>query len=82
MSIMGGAQIASAALSHGTSAVISFGTATGFKYDLQTSTNLAGAWSTVVSNIPGTGGTMILTNSITPGAVNQYYRLGSVPPRP
>jgi hypothetical protein len=77
MSIIGEAQIGSIQLS-GTNAVISFGTAVGSTYELQTTTNLVGGiWSTVISNIPGTGSAMTLTNGVSPGAPNQYYRLGS-----
>jgi len=77
MSIIGGAQIGSIQYS-GNNALISFTSAGSFTYNLQMSTNLAGgAWSTVISNITGTVGTVVLTNPVPPGTVNQYYRLGS-----
>ena len=77
MSIAGGAQVTSIQLV-GTNALISFDTATGFKYDLQTSTDLvAGVWSTVISNVAGTGGTVGLTNSFAPTIGNHFYRLGT-----
>lgn len=77
MSILGGAPIGSIQFS-GNNAVISFSSAGGFTYNLQMTTNLVGnAWSTVISNIPGTGGTVVLTNAVPPGTTNQFYRLGS-----
>ena len=77
MSIIGGAQIGSIQYS-GNNAVISFSSAGRFTYNLQTTTDLVGGvWLTVISNVPGAGGTVVLTNVVAPGTQNQYYRLGS-----
>jgi len=54
---------------------LTFSTVSNFLYDVQCTTNLCGhAWSTIISNIPGTG---FPTNYIDP-AVNvrqKFYRL-------
>ena len=58
----------------GSNAVISFSTVSSQTYDVQRATNLpAGPWSTIASNVAGTGGSLTVTNpALQP---RQFYRV-------
>jgi hypothetical protein len=56
--------------------VVSFPTATGRVYRVETTTNLTGAVWTVWTNVAGTGGTVTLTDTNAANLLRQFYRLG------
>jgi len=69
-------RISSIQLLSKTNAAISFPTGIGGLYDLQTRTDLVtGAWSSVVSNLVGTGKLLTITNSFAPNVQRQFYRV-------
>jgi len=64
-----------------TNVVLTFPTMSNFTYDVQSTTNLVScSWSTIASNIPGTGG--VVTNlDVGAAAVPQrFYRVGLIVP--
>jgi hypothetical protein len=58
-------------------AVLNFSSENNVQYDIEANTDLVnGSWSTIASNLPGTGGTLTFTD---PGAATQpkrFYRIG------
>ena len=67
--------ITSIQLLGGTNAVISFTTTSTNIYSVEVNSDLiTGIWSAVASGIPGTGGTISITNAVPPGAVKSFYR--------
>jgi len=57
----------------GTQVALSWLTASGYSYGVKASTNLpGGVWSNIITNVPGTGGQVTVTNAISPGAT--FYR--------
>jgi len=74
-------QVTSFELFQGTNVAIGFTTTPGLVYTLQQCSDLvASNWSTVVSNVVGTGRIMQLTNSVSGAIRNQYYRVGIAGP--
>ncbi len=60
----------------GTNCVISFATVPGRNYDGQRANDLtSGVWSTVATNIPGTGGTIQITDTNATGQPKRFYRV-------
>ena len=56
--------------------VVSFDTQPGWKYDLQSVSNSpGGVWSPLVTNIPGTGGAVQITDTNALGWVGGFYRV-------
>jgi hypothetical protein len=67
--------ITSIQLLGGTNAVISFTTTSTNVYSVEANSDLVtGTWSSVASGILGTGGIVSITNAVSPGAVNKFYR--------
>ena len=59
-----------------TNVVVGFTSATALLYDLQARSNLtSGAWSSVVSNVVGTGQTLWITNAAPPSTREHVYRV-------
>ena len=64
----------------GVNSLISFATFLGVGYDLERATDLAGAsWSLVVTNIPGTGGVLQLSDASSSSPPKQFYRVRLAP---
>jgi len=64
-----------------TNVVLTFLTMSNFSYDVQTTTDLVScSWSTIASNIPGTGG--VVTNAQVGAATvpRRFYRVGLIVP--
>jgi hypothetical protein len=60
-----------------TNVVVGFPTVNNAVYDLQRKSDLlSNGWTTVASNIPGTGGIVLITNSVPNGTPKQFYRVG------
>jgi hypothetical protein len=56
--------------------VVSFNTQPGWKYELQSVSNSpGGVWFPLVTNIPGTGGPVQITDTNTLGRVGWFYRV-------
>jgi len=73
--VLGPSVTMSSPTNNGTEVFVSVPTISTARYDVQTTTDLiSGAWSTIVSNVPGTGGVM----NIDCGAVSQPP---TIPPR-
>jgi hypothetical protein len=66
---------------HGANATVKFPTMANFDYDIQSTTDLvSGSWSTIASNIPGTGG-VVTHVDIGAGRVSKkFYRVGLIVP--
>jgi hypothetical protein len=61
---------------NGTDVAVSFTTQSGAHYALQETGNLAtGAWNDVVTNITGSGGVIIVTNSGGADFASRFYRI-------
>ena len=59
-----------------TNAVIAVGTSLNATYNLEERTNLvSGSWSTIISNVPGTGGVVLLTNTVPANVSQNFYRV-------
>jgi len=78
MSVISEPRILSFQILQGTNAVVTFSTIPNFLHDLQANSDLiTGTWSTVVSDLPGTGGSLHATNPVTPTAPQQFFRVKS-----
>jgi Carbohydrate esterase, sialic acid-specific acetylesterase len=76
MSIISEPRITSIQLLQGTNAVLRFSTAPVLRHSVQATSDLtSNNWSTVVSNVPGTGGFTQITNSASPASQQQFYRV-------
>jgi hypothetical protein len=58
-----------------TNAVVSLTGIPGYHHDLLWTTNLLSAWSTAVSNVAFTAGTMRITNTISASDPQRFYRI-------
>jgi hypothetical protein len=58
-----------------TNAVVSLTGIPGYHHDLLCTTNLLSAWSTGVSNVAFTAGTMRITNTVPAGDPQRFYRI-------
>jgi hypothetical protein len=58
-----------------TNAVVNLTGIPGYHHDLLCTTNLLSAWSTAVSNVAFTAGTMRITNTIPAGDPQRFYRI-------
>ena len=58
-----------------TDAVVSLTGIPGYHHDLLWTTNLLSAWSTGVSNVAFTAGTMRITNTVPAGDPQRFYRI-------
>jgi hypothetical protein len=62
-------------------AMLTFPTMADFNYDIQSTTNLvSGLWSTIASNIPGTGGVVTRTDVGAARVPKKFYRVGLIVP--
>jgi len=62
---------------NGNDAYISFDTGSNRVYYIQSTGNLAGGpWSTIISNVMGTGGIVTVTNMNAVSSAPQFYRIG------
>jgi alpha-tubulin suppressor-like RCC1 family protein len=62
----------------GPKAVVAFGSLDGAVHYFQRRTNaVTGTWTTLQTNIPGTGGILRLTNTLTTESPELYYRVGA-----
>jgi len=60
----------------GSDAVVSFDSIANVSYDLQRANDLtSGVWLTVVSNVPGNGGMVQMTNANAAGVSQRFYRI-------
>lgn len=60
----------------GANAVLSYTTTNGPLYDVQSTTDLvSGAWSTIASNTPGTGGVLTYTDTGGAAVPKKFYRI-------
>jgi hypothetical protein len=65
----------------GNDCLLDFTTAAGNRYDLQSTSNLAGNfWSPVMTNIPGTDGTVHVIDTNAAGQLRRFYRVLLSPP--
>jgi hypothetical protein len=65
----------------GSNAVLTFPTMADFNYDIQAATNLvSGSWSTIASNIPGTGGVVTRSDFDATKVTRKFYRVGLIVP--
>jgi hypothetical protein len=56
--------------------VISFTTALGQNYELQTRSDpVSGPWLSIVTNIPGTGGSVLVTDTNAASSLQRHYRV-------
>ncbi len=68
--------ITSVQVLNGTNPVVSFLSTSNVVYSEDQKTNLVtDAWSTITSNIPGTGGIISITNAVPPGSLMRFYRV-------
>ncbi|MGO9246326.1 MAG: hypothetical protein ACLPT4_12410 [Verrucomicrobiia bacterium] len=62
---------------NGNDTQISFATDSNRVYDVEsTSDPTNGPWSTIISNVPGTGGTVTVTDTNVAASPSRYYRVG------
>jgi len=61
--------------------VVGFLSTAGAVHFVQQRTNVAsGSWTTVETNIAGTGGILRVTNAVPAGTARQFYRVGTAGP--
>jgi hypothetical protein len=62
-------------MSGGTNVFLRFTTTSGYKYGVKATDNLvSGTWSNIVTDVAGTGGDVIITNTRSEDVAQRFYR--------